>query len=167
MMSQKQESPKKASRAVKGHVGIMTIIKSSGWVKGKEFKNKMLKFRAKTAVLEQLETSTNMEITKAELVLLSVVTDFQQEGLNESNLVSEEVGRQNEVLESVFHNISSYTKSLSARLILNTARLLTGLTAVLAPQPHSETGKVLSSRKVGNILGLNRQAKYFTTGIVN
>ena len=87
--------------------------------------------------------------------------------MNESNIVSEEVGHQNEVLESVFHSISSYARSLSARLTLNAARLLTGLTAVLAPQPHSETGKVLSSRKVGNILGLNRQAKYFTTGIAN
>ena len=73
-----------------------------------------MKYNAKTAVLEQLEKSTNMEITKAESVLLSVVTDLQQEGLNESNIVSEEVGHCNEVLESVIHSISSYTRSLSA-----------------------------------------------------
>ena len=126
-----------------------------------------MKYYAKTAVLEQLENSTNMEITKAESVLTSVVTDLQQEGLNESNIVSEEVEHRNEVLELVFNSISSYTRSLSTRLTLNAARLLAGLTAVLAPQPHPETGKVLSSWKVGNILWLNRQAKCFTTGIAN
>ena len=52
MMTQKPESLKKASRAVKGHVAIMVTIQSSGWVKGEEFKNRTLKSRAKTAVLE-------------------------------------------------------------------------------------------------------------------
>ena len=78
MMTQKQESLKKASSAVKGHIGIKATIKSSGWVKGEEFKHRNMKYYAKTAVLEQLEKSTNMEITKAESVLSSVVTDLQQ-----------------------------------------------------------------------------------------
>ena len=60
MMTQKQESLKKASSAVKGHIGIKATIKSSGWVKGEEFKHRNMKYNAKTAVLEQLEKSTNM-----------------------------------------------------------------------------------------------------------
>ena len=68
---------------------------------------------------------------------------------------------------SMAQSVSSYIKSLDRNKTAATTRLITGLTAILTPQPDPTTNEVVSEREFCYVLGLNRNSKYFEAGLRN
>ena len=71
------------------------------------------------------------------------------------------------VAESLVRSASTFICSVSRNVTSATVTLLTELTAVLAPQPHPVKDDLVSARDFSKVLGLNRKAKYFGTGLDN
>ena len=108
-----------------------------------------------------------MEIRKATSLLSSILTDLCREGLDDFQVVSDDTKDKYELSRSIIQSVSSFVDSLGNSVTTNSTRVLTGLTAVLAPQRHPGTGDLISARMFSDHLGLNRDAKYFKSGLKN
>merc|ERR1719287_116112 len=81
--------------------------------------------------------------------------------------ISDDIQQEMRVANSVIQSVSSFVKSVSGALSENTTRVLTGVTAVLAPQPDPVTSHQVSQREFTSTFGLSRKAKYFKSGVTN
>ena len=78
--------------------------------------------------------------------------------------MSEDTKTKIRVAEPLVRNASSFVSSLGCNDNSATTSLLSGLTAVLAPQPHPYANDLVPAREFSKVLGLNRNAKYFHAG---
>ena len=148
-----------------GHETRVKEMISNGWIEGEEYKSRSVKSDAKISVMRQLQKSCNMEMSKAVTVLSSILADLRSEGLDEFQVLSNETKEKYQLSQSIAQSISSFVGSLGNAVISNSTHILTGLTAVLAPQRHPGTGDLISARMFSEYLGLNRDSKYYKSGV--
>ena len=100
------------------------------------------------------------------MLLSAIITDLaEKQGLKEDHVMSDGMKNKIRVAKSLVRSASTFIGSVSRNVTSATVTLLTGLTAVLAPQPHPVTNDLVSARDFSKVLGLNRKAKYFGAGL--
>ena len=143
---------------------------SKEWETGSVFVNSDLKYKPKMSLLKEIEHISNKEVLKAKELMASTLQDLYKAGLNEHALLLDGIQKEMRVAKAAIHSVSSFVKSVAAircRLTVASTRLLAGLTAVLAPQPHPSAGHQVSQREFSSTFGFQRQAKYFQAGLAN
>ena len=154
------QSLSNTAKLLKGHQTRVDACLAQNWEKGTEFANRHDKWRAKVSVLNELEKSSDKKLVRAELILSTIISELaENEGLKEKHVMSEETKQQWKVAESIVTSASSFVRSVGCKMSSATTRVLTGLTAALAPQPHPITKEQLSKREFSTVLGLNRNSK--------
>ena len=71
------------------------------------------------------------------------------------------------VVDSVSRSASTYTMSLGCTISSASTKVLTKITAVLAPQPHLISNDIVSSCDFSSALGLNSNTRYRVAGLKN
>ncbi len=147
--------------ARKGHQTRADAFDDKKWERGDGFKSADEKWRAKVPILSALEQYTKKDLSKAEAVLSSIVSDLSEEGLRDTEVVSaktkQRMAAKDAIIDSASSLVSKMTK-VSKNMSLSSVRLLTGLCAMLAPQKQSDSA--VSMRDFSDVLGINRNAKY-------
>ena len=141
--------------ALKGHNKRAETTRSRNWERGIVFNSADAKWQAKESVMKQLEISSEKQLSKAESILSGIITNLaKKQGLKTASLRSEGMKKKIRLGESLVRSVSSFVGSLGRNVTPATTSLLTGLTAVLAPQPHHFTHDLVSACKLSNVLGL-------------
>jgi hypothetical protein len=159
----KLEAEARSVAARKGHQTRIDAVIAKEWEKGDGFKDRGEKHRAKASVLSALEQYSQKEFSKAEPILCSIISDLSKEGLREEELLSDKTKRKMATVNAMVESASSVINQMTKKLTLKSTRLLTGLCAMLAPQPSSN----VSMRDFSDVLNINRQAKYVVDGFDN
>jgi hypothetical protein len=146
----------------KAHQTRADAIKQKEWEKGEEFKDAPQKHRAKASIMSAIEQATNKETKKAEAVLSSVINDLTKEGLNEERVLTDHTFQLLATAADMLGSVKALIKQMSKNMTLKSARLLTGLVAMMVPQ----LGRV-SIRDYSRLIGVNRDAKYFCDALDN
>ena len=162
-----EESRKKSLESKVGHASRVKKIDTKPWEKGASYLRHDDKYRAKISLLKEIEQKNNKEIVKAEELVSAVLNDLYQSSIDEHHILSDDIQKEMRVAKSVIQSVSSFVKSVSGALSESTTRVLTGVTAVLAPQPDPSTSHQVSQREFTSTFGLSRKAKYFKSGVVN
>ena len=138
-------------------------LAAKDWIKGEDFSCKQVLYAAKTSVLSALEKSSKKETIKAESILSSIISDLSKKnGLVENQILSDDTKQMVNTANAITKNASLCIKRMTRGMYLGTARLMTGLCAVLAPEIDPKRPNDFSE-----MLGINHRSKYAKAGIEN
>ena len=141
--------------------------KDLAWSIGTEFLSKQSKYNAKARVLKELESVSGKELKKAELILSSIVFGLTKEpGFEERAVLSNDTRKKLSTMESCILRAGTALRSLVRSANLGSMKVLTAVTAVLAPADCVETNSQ-SCQNFCDTLGLNPKSKYVELGIEN
>ena len=139
-----QRIQKKYLESKVGHASRAEKIDAKPWEKGVSYPRPHNKYQAKVLFLKEIEHKRNVEIAKAEELVSSVFNYLYQAGIDEHKILSDGIQTEMRVAKSVIQSVSLFVKSVSGALSESTTRVLTGVTAVLAPQPDPSTSHQVS-----------------------
>ena len=154
----KNEAEARSAKARKGHETRANAVVGKEWEEGSDFKDRGEKHRAKAAVMSALEQHSQKETAKAEPILSSIITDLSNVGLREEEVVSNATKQKIATTNAMIESASSLVKHMTKKMTKKSARVLTGLCAILAPQPSSSND--ISMRDFADVLNRNRQSGY-------
>jgi hypothetical protein len=111
----KLASESKSAASRKGHQTRAEKIEAKEWEIGDGFKDAAAKHRAKDAVLSTLETFSQKEISKAEPILRSIISDLSKEGLREEEILSNKTQRRIITVDAMIESASSLIKLMTKK----------------------------------------------------
>ena len=157
-----------SSAASLGHKSKEEAKKNKDWSVGTDYINSSLKHKAKSRVLSELEIVTGKELAKAESVLSSIVSGLKKESdFNELCTLSDTTQKDLRAIQSCFLSAQKIIGKMTKSMNVTSAKILTGVTAVLLPPACLEKGNDMSRKNFCNLLSINRQSKYFESAIDN
>lgn len=159
----KLEAAARSTAARKGHQTRVDTVIAKDWERGNGFKDADEKWRAKAPVLSALEQYSQKDMAKAEPILCSIISELSKGGLREEEILSDKTKQKMATVNAMVESASSLINQVTKKLTLQSTRLLTGLCAMLAPQPASK----ISMRDFCDVLNINRNAKYVADGFDN
>eukprot|EP00984_Skeletonema_dohrnii_P017124 scaffold7728_cov75-Skeletonema_dohrnii-CCMP3373.AAC.2 len=161
---QKLEAAARSTAARKGHQTRVDAVVAKEWERGDGFKDADEKWRAKVPVLSALEQYSQKDMSKAEPILRSIVSELSKEGLHEEEILSDKTKQKMATVNAMVESASLLINQMTKKLTLKSTRLLTGLCAMLAPQSAISN---VSVRDFSDVLNINRNAKYIVDGFEN
>jgi len=160
----KLEAAARSTAARKGHQTRVYTVIAKEWERGNGFKDAHEKWRAKAPVLSALEQYSQKDMAKAEPILCSIISELSKGGLREEEILSDKTKQKMATVNAMIGSASSLINQMTKKLTLKSTTLLTGLCAMLAPQP---TNADVSMRDFCDVLNINRRAKYVVDGFDN
>ena len=159
---------KRSSAVALGQKLKATETKEKKWLVGEDFKHKNLKSKAKLRVISELEIVTGKDITKAQSILSSIVSDLAREkDFNELAVLSKDTQTR---LSTIFASITSACDvigKMAKSSTLGTAKLLTTVTAVLLPPSCLDERNKAERTNFCNLFSINGRSNYFKSALKN
>jgi len=156
---------KRSEQQKKQHKRKADAITEKEWEEGDDFKNATAKSEALKATMNTIEQRTGKSVARVRQLMTSISTKLNRsiDGFD-SEFVFDR-SKQTDAMKVMFARAKSCLESITTNNITtNSARLLTGITAVFLPNTEQSTA---SLRTCCGALGLNRQAKYAEEGLKN
>ena len=167
VLENKLSSSLLSSTAVNRENEKISANKDLAWSIGTEFSSKQSKYNANARVLTELESASGKELKKAELILSSIVFGLTKEpGFEERAVLSNDTRKRLSTMESCILRAGTAMSNLARSANLGSVKVLTAVTAVLAPSDCVETNSQ-SCRSFCDTLGLNPTSEYVELGIEN
>ena len=146
----------------------MNSKKTKPWEEGEDFTHPQSKHRAKNAVLAEIEVRSNKQIKKAHAIISGVVSDLSKEkSFDDLEILSTKTKSKYRTMERSITAATSVIAGMTKSFSLGTARILTAVSAVLAPQSANGPLDIISRRAFCDMMGINRQSKYVEAGFRN
>lgn len=150
------------------HQAKSNTVKSQQWEYGEVYNDRRSKSRAKILVLDELERRSGKQLLKAEEILSGIISELSCEhGLDEAAIWSSHTKGRMQAMEASISSASKLISGMSRNFNSSTARILTAVSAVLAPQPDGDGCVSVSRRQFCEMLGINRNSKYVELGFEN
>ena len=107
-------------------------------------------------MLDQLEQRSGKQLKKAEDILSGIISELRCEhGLDEAAIWSSHTKGRMQAMEASISSASKVISSMSRNFNSSTARILTAVSAVLAPQPDGDGCVSVYRRQFCEMLGIN------------
>ena len=118
-------------------------MKTLQWVEGLEYKDAQARYRARSAVMEEIELRSGKHLKKARSILSGVVTElYNEKSFDAIEILPVRTQQKLRTMEQSIVSASKVIAGMTKSCNLRTARVLTAVSAVLAPSFASSTVKI-------------------------
>ena len=135
---------------------------------GGGFTDPQAQWGAKNSVLAEIEVRSFKQNTKAHAIISGVVVDLSKEkSFDDLEILSSKTKSKYWTMERSITVTTLVIAGMTRSFSLRTARIITTVSAALAPQSANGSLDMVSRRAFYNMMGINRQLKYAEAGFRN
>jgi len=147
-------------------------VKTLPWVEGLKYNDAQARYRARLAVMEEIELRSEKHLKKAWSILTGVVTElYNEKSFDAIEILPIRTQQKLRTTEQSIVSASKVIAGMTKSFNLGTARVLPSVSAVLAPSlatsSENDTIQSTSKRAFCDMLGINRKSKYVDAGFKN